>query len=152
MVYEKDDLIIDIYIATNSQNYVVGGDTVPQQFIEDDGDVRIMWVGIAGIYPIRTYTISNNTPYELFTEHHGLVDDTNSWRIIVLDVVGDLNSVLRIVLPLSPYDIDVIIDKEITIYPLSVGSGGSRKESYIQKAKIYNQIINTQLIKKENKK
>lgn len=49
-------------------------------------------------------------------------------------------------------DIDVIIDKEITIYPLTAGSGGLRKESYIQKAKIYNQIINTQLIKKENKK
>jgi hypothetical protein len=152
MVYEKDDIIIDIYIPTNSQSYVVGGDTVPQQLIENNGDMHIMWIGIAGIYPIRTYTISNSTPYELFTGHLGFIDNTNSWRIIVLDVVGDLNSTFRIVLPLSPYDIDVIIDKEITIYPLTAGSGGLRKESYIQKAKIYNQIINTQLIKKENKK
>lgn len=148
-VYEKDDLIIDIYIPTNSQNYIVGGQTVPEQYFEDNGDVHIVLVSTPGIYPINVFTISNDTQNKLFTGHLGFIETNNTWRIVVLDVVGGQNSIFRICLPLSPYDIDIIIDKEITIYPLSTGSGGSRREMYIQKAKIFNQTIKAQRLPKK---
>ncbi|WAM33826.1 S-layer homology domain-containing protein [Caldicellulosiruptor morganii] len=150
-VYEKDDLLIDIYIPTKSENYIVGGQIVPQEYIEDNGDMYIIWVSTPGIYPIRTFTISNNTQNELFTGHIGFVNTTNSWRIVVLDVEGSQNSIFRIYLPFVPYDFDVTIDREIVIYPVSTGLGGTRREIYIQKVKIFNQVIKTQRFKEIKK-